>query len=68
MIKSGTTTISDHWYLHNEFESIHRVAETFRDAGLGHHVVYGLLDQSFAGEHIALERHGHDPPRGRAGR
>jgi 5-methylthioadenosine/S-adenosylhomocysteine deaminase len=55
MIKSGTTTISDHWYLHNEFECIHKVAETFRDAGLRHHVVYGLLDQSFAGENIAFE-------------
>jgi len=55
MIKSGTTTVSDHWYLHNEFESIHRVAEVFRDAGLRHHVVYGLLDQSFAGENIAFE-------------
>ena len=55
MIKSGTTTVSDHWYLHNDFESIHRVAEVFRDAGLRHHVVYGLLDQSFAGEHVAFE-------------
>ncbi len=55
MIKSGTTTVSDHWYLHNEFESIHRVAQVFRDAGLRHHAVYGLLDQSFAGEHIDFE-------------
>jgi len=55
MVKSGTTTVSDHWYLHNEFESIHRVAEAFRDAGLRHHVVYGLLDQSFAGAHIEFE-------------
>ncbi|RLC85751.1 MAG: hypothetical protein DRI37_07670 [Chloroflexi bacterium] len=55
MIKSGTTTVSDHWYLHNDFENIHRVAEVFRDAGLRHHVVYGLLDQSFAGEHLAFE-------------
>jgi len=55
MIKSGTTTVSDHWYLHNEFESVHRVAEAFRDAGLRHHVVYGLLDQSFAGARIDFE-------------
>lgn len=55
MIKSGTTTVSDHWYLHNTFECIHRVAETIRDAGLRHHVVYGLLDQSFAGAHLAFE-------------
>jgi 5-methylthioadenosine/S-adenosylhomocysteine deaminase len=31
------------------------VAESFRHAGLRHHVVYGLLDQSFAGEHVAYE-------------
>ena len=55
MIKSGTTTVSDHWYLHNEFESIHRVAQVFREAGLRHHVVYGLLDQSFAGARVAFE-------------
>jgi 5-methylthioadenosine/S-adenosylhomocysteine deaminase len=55
MIKSGTTTVSDHWYLHNSFDSIHRVAAAFREAGLRHHVVYGLLDQSFAGGHVAYE-------------
>jgi len=52
MIKSGTTTVSDHWYLHTNFDNIHLVAEAFRDAGLRHHVVYGLLDQTFAGERI----------------
>ncbi len=55
MIESGTTTVSDHWYLHNDFDSIHRVAQVFEQAGLRHHVVYGLLDQSFAGDHIAFE-------------
>jgi len=55
MIKSGTTTVSDHWYLHTDFGNIRRVAETFRQAGLRHHVVYGLLDQTFAGERIESE-------------
>lgn len=55
MIKSGTTTISDHWYLHTDFDNVHRVAEALRDAGLRHHVVYGLLDQTFAGERIDSE-------------
>ena len=55
MIKSGTTTVSDHWYLHTDFDNIHRVAEALRDAGLRHHVVYGLLDQTFAGERIDSE-------------
>ena len=32
MIKNGVTTISDHWYLHTDFASAHRVAEVFRDA------------------------------------
>ena len=55
MIKSGTTTVSDHWYLHTDFDSVHRVAEALRDAGLRHHVVYGLLDQTFAGEQVDSE-------------
>lgn len=55
MIKSGTTTVSDHWYLHTDFDNIRRVAQAFRQAGIRHHVVYGLLDQTFAGERIASE-------------
>ncbi|MBC7250250.1 MAG: amidohydrolase [Anaerolineae bacterium] len=55
MIKSGTTTVSDHWYLHTDFDNVHRVAETLRQAGLRHHVVYGLLDQTFAGARIDSE-------------
>ena len=55
MIKSGTTTVSDHWYLHTDFDNVHRVAAALRDAGLRHHVVYGLLDQTFAGERIDSE-------------
>lgn len=55
MIKSGTTTVSDHWYLHTDFDNVRRVAQAFRTAGMRHHVVYGLLDQTFAGERIASE-------------
>ncbi len=55
MIKSGTTTVSDHWYLHTDFDNIRRVAEVFRQAGMRHHVVYGMLDQTFAGERIESE-------------
>jgi len=55
MIKSGTTTVSDHWYLHTDFDNIRRVAQAFRQAGMRHHVVYGLLDQTFAGERIESE-------------
>lgn len=55
MIKSGTTTVSDHWYLHTDFNNIQRVTEAFQRAGMRHHVVYGLLDQTFAGERIESE-------------
>ncbi|MFH1929844.1 MAG: amidohydrolase [Chloroflexota bacterium] len=55
MIKSGTTTVSDHWYLHTDFDNIQRVTQAFRRAGMRHHVVYGLLDQTFAGERIESE-------------
>jgi len=55
MIKSGTTTVSDHWYLHTDFENVRRVAGAFRRAGMRHHCVYGLLDQTFAGERIESE-------------
>jgi len=55
MIKTGTTTVSDHWYLHTNFENVRRVAQAFRRAGIRHHCVYGLLDQTFAGERIESE-------------
>ena len=55
MIKSGTTTVSDHWYLHTDFDNIQRVTKAFQQAGMRHHVVYGLLDQTFAGERIESE-------------
>ncbi|MFQ5859795.1 MAG: amidohydrolase family protein, partial [Anaerolineae bacterium] len=55
MIKSGTTTVSDHWYLHTDLENIYRVTLTFDRAGLRAQMVYGLLDQTFAGERIESE-------------
>ena len=55
MIKSGTTTISDHWYLHTNLENIYKVTEAFDRSGMRTQMVYGLLDQTFAGERIESE-------------
>lgn len=55
MIKSGTTTISDHWYLHTHLENIYQVTEAFDRAGMRSQMIYGLLDQTFAGERIDSE-------------
>jgi len=49
MIKSGTTTFSDHWYLHTDFRNIDEVAEAFDKSGLRSHLVFGFLNKSFAG-------------------
>jgi 5-methylthioadenosine/S-adenosylhomocysteine deaminase len=55
LIQNGVTTISDHWYLHTDMENIYRVTETFDRAGLRAQMVFGLLDQTFAGERIDSE-------------
>jgi 5-methylthioadenosine/S-adenosylhomocysteine deaminase len=55
MIKNGTTTVSDHWYMHTDLENIYRVTETFDAAGLRAQMVYGLLDRTFAGERSESE-------------
>lgn len=55
MIKNGVTTISDHWYLHTDMENIYRVTEVFDQAGMRSQMVFGLLDQTFAGERIDSE-------------
>ena len=55
LIKNGVTTISDHWYLHTDMENIYRVTETFDKAGLRSQMVFGLLDQTFAGEQTDSE-------------
>ncbi|MBU4349498.1 amidohydrolase [bacterium] len=49
MIKSGTTTFSDHWYLHTDFSNIDEVARVFHQSGLRNHSVSGFLNESFAG-------------------
>ena len=49
MIKSGTTSFSDHWYLHTDFENIEEVASAFDRAGVRNHAVFGFLNESFAG-------------------
>ncbi|MBI9105178.1 MAG: amidohydrolase [Spirochaetales bacterium] len=49
MIKSGTTTFSDHWYLHTDFNNIEEEAEAFNRSGLRSHLVFGFLNESFAG-------------------
>jgi len=55
LIKNGVTTISDHWYLHTDMENIYRVTGTFDKAGLRSQMVFGLLDQTFAGEQTDSE-------------
>ena len=55
MIKSGTTTVSDHWYMHTDLNNIYQVTDVFDRAGLRAQMVYGLLDQTFAGERIESE-------------
>jgi 5-methylthioadenosine/S-adenosylhomocysteine deaminase len=49
MIKTGTTAFSDHWYLHTDFDNIEEVAEGFNASGLRSHIVFGFLNESFAG-------------------
>ena len=49
MIKSGTTSFSDHWYLHTDFDNIEAVTEAFDASGLRNHIVFGFLNESFAG-------------------
>ena len=55
MIRNGVTTISDHWYLHTNMDNINRVTEIFDQAGMRCQMVFGLLDQTFAGERIDSE-------------
>lgn len=55
MIKSGTTTVSDHWYMHTDLRNIDRVTQAFDRAGLRAQMVYGLLDRTFAGERVESE-------------
>lgn len=52
MIRSGTTTVCDHWYMHTYFENIRNLATALDESGLRACIVYGLLDRSFAGEAV----------------
>lgn len=52
MIKSGTTTVCDHWYMHTTFDNVRQLAGALDESGMRACVVYGLLDRSFAGEAI----------------
>jgi 5-methylthioadenosine/S-adenosylhomocysteine deaminase len=52
MIKTGTTTVSDHWYMHTDLKNIYEVTGAFDEAGIRSQMVFGLLDQTFAGERI----------------
>ena len=52
MIKSGTTTVCDHWYMHTYFENVRNLATALDESGMRSCIVYGLLDRSFAGEAI----------------
>jgi 5-methylthioadenosine/S-adenosylhomocysteine deaminase len=49
MIKNGVTTISDHWYLHTDMENIYKVTEIFDQSGMRAQMVFGFLDETFAG-------------------
>lgn len=50
MIKSGTTTVCDHWYMHTYFENIRNLTSALDESGMRACIVYGLLDRSFGGE------------------
>jgi len=49
MIKNGVTTISDHWYLHTDMENIYQVTDIFDQSGMRSQMVFGFLDETFAG-------------------
>lgn len=55
MIKTGTTTISDHWYMHTDLHNIYEVTDAFDKTGMRSQMVFGLLDQTFAGERIDIQ-------------
>jgi len=49
MIKSGSTTVCDHWYMHTYFENIRQATKALDESGLRAKMIYGLLDKSFGG-------------------
>jgi len=56
MIKTGTTTVCDHWYMHTDFKNIREASRALNEAGLRGKMVYGLLDESFAGESLSEDQ------------
>ncbi len=50
MIQSGTTTVCDHWYMHTDFNNIREASKALIETGLRSEMIYGLLDNGFAGE------------------
>jgi 5-methylthioadenosine/S-adenosylhomocysteine deaminase len=49
MIKTGTTTVCDHWYMHTDFDNIRYATKALDESGIRSKMIYGLLDKSFAG-------------------
>jgi 5-methylthioadenosine/S-adenosylhomocysteine deaminase len=49
MMKTGTTTVCDHWYMHTDFQNIRFATKALDDTGIRAKMIYGLLDKSFAG-------------------
>lgn len=49
MIRTGTTTVCDHWYMHTDFDNIRFATRALDEAGIRAKMIYGLLDKSFAG-------------------
>ncbi len=56
MIKTGTTTVSDHWYMHTDFLNIREASRALEETGMRAKMVYGLLDRTFAGEEISKDQ------------
>ncbi len=50
MIKGGATTVCDHWYMHTDFENIREASKALIESGIRSEMIYGLLDEGFAGE------------------
>jgi 5-methylthioadenosine/S-adenosylhomocysteine deaminase len=56
MIKTGTTTICDHWYMHTDFQNIREATKALDESGLRAKMIYGLLDKTFAGEELEEDK------------
>ncbi len=52
MLKTGTTTVCDHWYMHTDFDNIRQATKALDETGIRAKMIYGLLDKTFAGEEV----------------